>query len=982
MDLILCHTTADFDALGAAVGLTRLRSGARIVLPGGAHPGVRDFLAFHRDEFASIERRSVNPKQIRSLTIVDTQQRDRLGKAAEWLDLPHLKEIIIYDHHPTQSTDIPATQVYIEPVGASTTLVVEQLQKLVREQESGGEHLNQNTNSDFSHSPFLTPAEATVMALGIHVDTGSLTFDNSTARDATALAWLMSQGASLSVISEYVNRGLSHELQKLLPIALENINKINFCGHNIACIFLNNSQFVPGLSTLASVLLELTESDALLLASEYPVKEGERGSRGGREQGIEGEISRPDPELQTQHSGVSERRLTVIGRSRIEGVNLNQLFQTLGGGGHSQAASLSLKGVDAKALLDRLIEQIKAQIPQPPTARELMSSPVRTIRPETTIGQAQRILLRYGHSGLSVVNSEDQLVGIIARRDIDIALHHGFSHAPVKGYMTTNLKTIAPDTSLPEIESLMVTYDIGRLPVLENNQLVGIVTRTDVLRQLHQLSRGAGEQGSRGANIAYCPLPKAMQEILRSRLASPLWELLEKASEQAENRGWHLYLVGGAVRDLLLAEDAGVLMIQDIDLVVDGFHRSADVGAGVELAKELQKIYNKVRLEVHGQFQTAALLWHNDPNLDNLWVDIATSRTEFYPYPAANPEVEASSIRQDLYRRDFTINALALRLTEPRAGELLDFFGGFLDLQSRQIRVLHANSFIEDPTRIYRAVRFAVRLGFEIEPQTEGYIRHAIASGIYEAVKTQSGRAPALETRLRSELKYILQAPYWKPALQLLANLEALRCIHPSLELDSKLWWQVRSVDRCLQRFDPQQTVEHWLIRLEVLIAYLIPAYRGKVANNLQLPADSIDRLEHLAEAEAKIIEFLPNGDRGTSPIQCRPSEVVRLLRQYSLPTLILIMVHIPRYVRRIIWRYLTEWSHVKAPLNGNDLKKLGYKPGPQYSKILDDLLAATLDKDIYNLAESTPENSSNPQLDAEQMRAAAMSYLKERYPL
>lgn len=886
MDLVLCHTTADFDALGAAVGLTRLLSGARIVLTGGAHPAVRDFLALHRDEYSLIERRSVNPKLIRSLTVVDTQQRDRLGKAAQWLDLPDLTEITLYDHHLNQNSDIPATRVTIEPVGATTTLIVEQLQQVAGEQ-------------------FLTPAEATVMALGIHVDTGSLTFDNTTPRDALALAWLMAQGASLPVISEYIDPGLSRQLQQLLTVALDNLQRINQWGYTLAWSLIDTPGFVPGLSSLASRLIDLTESDILLLAARHK-------------------------------SDNSAESLTVIGRSRIDGTDLNQLFQDLGGGGHSQAASLTMKTVSSEMILQELIDSLKTQIPHPPTARELMSSPVRTIRPETTIGQAQRILLRYGHSGLSVVDANDQLVGIISRRDIDIALHHGFSHAPVKGYMTTNLKTISPDTPLPEIELLMVTYDIGRLPVLQNGQLVGIVTRTDVLRQLHQENRRGERDKDKGVNTPYCPLPISE---LRDRLAAPLWNLLQKASQQAEKRGWHLYLVGGAVRDLLLADNQKQVLLEDIDLVVDGFHKSADVGAGVELAKALQQIYSSARLEVHGQFQTAALLWHKDPDLGSLWVDIATARTEFYPYPAANPEVEASSIRQDLYRRDFTINALAMRLTNPRVGELLDFFGGLLDLQSRQIRVLHANSFIEDPTRIYRAVRFAVRLGFQIEPQTETYIRYAIASGIYEQIQGRNGKAPALETRLKSELKYILQAPYWKPALQLLANLEALRCIHSTLELDEKLWWQVRLFDRCLQRFDAQRTLEHWQMRLEVLIAYLAPEYRGKVANNLQLAVDSVERLQNLNKAESNIVESL-------FKLQLK-SEIVELFRQYDLPTLILIAVRSSRIIRQKIWHYVTEWSHIKSPLNGNDLKALGYKPGKQFKEILDALLTATLDGKI-----------------------------------
>jgi tRNA nucleotidyltransferase (CCA-adding enzyme) len=908
MDLILCHTTADFDALGAAVGLTRLLPGSKIVLTGGSHPPVRDFLALHRDEYPLIERRAVNPENICSLTVVDTQQRDRLGKAAEWLDLPHIKEIIVYDHHLGQEPDFPTTQLSVSAVGATTTLIVEQLQQ---QQIS------------------LTSAESTVMALGIHVDTGSLTFDQSTPRDALALAWLMQQGASLSVISTYRDPGLSPQLQRLLTQSLENLEYLCLRGYTIAWVTLKTDEFVPGLSNLASQLMELTEIDALLLANEYA-------------------------------SGGEDSRLTIIGRCQISSTNLNQLFRLFGGGGHSQAASLNLRGVDSQAILNQLLDGIKASIPHPPTARDLMSSPVRTIRPETTIAEAQRILLRYGHSGLSVVNHQGQLVGIISSRDIDIALHHGFSHAPVKGYMTTSLKTITPDTTLPQIQSLMVTYDIGRLPVLENGQLVGIVTRTDVLRELHhgefKIQNDALYETLRERGLANAALTKfkiqndfphsGLSTELQSRLAPQLWQLLTKASQEAEKRGWHLYLVGGAVRDLLLAkESTGTLMITDIDLVVDGFHKTADVGAGVELAKALQQVYPEARLEIHGAFQTAALLWHKDLILDCLWVDIATARTEFYPYPAANPEVEASSIRQDLYRRDFTINAIALRLTSPRAGELLDFFGGLLDLPAKQIRVLHPNSFIEDPTRIYRGVRFAVRLGFQIESQTAGYIRYAINSGVYDRTAQENSKTPALQTRLKAELKNILEAPYWQKALQLLDNLGALQCIHPTLSLDEALLRQLRLLERCLRRFDTQPTLIHWQMRLEALIAHLSPQYRAKVAKNLQLPEDSIARLKNLAQAQAEVMASLPTCER--------PSQVVQLLRKYNLPMLILIAVQSPRTIRRHIWKHITYWANVQPLLNGNDLKQLGYKPGSQYRQILDNVLVATLDGVIKTRVEA-----------------------------
>lgn len=900
MDLILCHTTADFDALGAAVGLTRLKLGAKVVLTGGAHPTVRDFLALHRDEYALIERRAVNIEQIQSLTIVDTQKRDRLGKAADWLDLPNLQSIEVYDHHLDLQTDIRSTTLHLDSVGATTTLIVEQLQKTELQ---------------------LTTAEANIMALGIHVDTGSLTFDQTTTRDAAALAWLMAQGANVKQISQYITPSLSPELQLLLTTALDNLHSLTHNGYSLSWVMLKTPEYVPGLSSLAMRLLEITETDALLVAAEYSK----------RQAGVEDN---------------SPSYLSIIGRSHIEGTNLNQLLQPLGGGGHSQAAAVNLRDVNPQQIIEQLVTQLQEQIPQPPKAKDLMSSPIRTIRPATTINEAQRILLRYGHSGLAVVNQQDQLVGIISRRDIDIALHHGFGHAKVKGYMAKNVKTITSQTLLSEMQSLMVTYDIGRLPVVENGQLLGIVTRTDVLRQLHDPESEAG--------LTTATTNSQFLIQLQSRLAPALWDLLTQAAQEAQQHGWHLYLVGGGVRDLLLAQGSDRLLLKDIDLVVDGYNSA--VGAGVTLATALQKSYPAARLEVHGAFQTAALLWHNDQVLDSLWIDIATARTEFYAYPAANPEVEASSIRQDLYRRDFTINAMAVRLTEAQSGslQLLDFFGGGLDLRSHLIRVLHPNSFIEDPTRIYRAVRFAVRLGFQIEPQTQEYIHYALESGVYERSLAENAKAPALQTRLKAELKLILQAPYWQEALQLLGRLGALRCIHPSLFLDNSLWRKVRLVDRWLKRFDPNHTLEHWLLRLEVIIAHLEDTARSQVANQLQLPLDSIERLQQLSQ-DTTVLKSL------AAPLL--NSEIVQLLRPYQIPTLILLAVASPRNLRRKLWQYFSNLADVQAPLNGNDLKQLGYQPGPQYKEMLDNLLAATLDRVIEN-------------------REEAIAFLLQHYPL
>ena len=885
MNIILCHQTVDFDALGSAIGLSRLKSGTKIVLTGGAHPAVKNFLALYKDEFAFAQIRSVKPEAIALIYIVDTQKRDRLSAAAAWLDLPNIKQIEIYDHHVDLKSDIAATKTHTEAVGAITTYIVELLQE---------------------NAISLTAFEATAMALGIHVDTGSLTFEQTTSRDAMAIGWLMEQGANVAIIAEYVEPGLSSQLQDLFKEALDKLQKTTIQGYTVASVLLQTDKFVGGLATLTARLIDLTESDVLLVGHQYPKSKGQK--------------------------------LVVIGRSRIAETNLNRLFQPFGGG-HAQAASMSVQTDNPQQLFDDLVTQLESQIPHPPTARDLMSSPVRTIRPDTTIEQAQRILFRYGHSGVSVVDKNDTLVGIISRRDLDLALHHGFNHAPVKGYMSRNLKTIDPNTTLPEIESLMVTYDIGRLPVIEDNELIGIVTRTDVLRQLHDGRNPTNIDTPNKANLTTRLLP-----TLQNRLEPAIWELLQQVTQAAKARGWNLYLVGGGVRDVLLTDDSEPLLLQDIDLVVDGFHRSADDRAGVELAGVIQQMYPDVSVSIHGEFQTAALSWQQDPVLNNLLIDIATARTEFYPYPTANPQVEASSIRQDLYRRDFTINALAVRLTPPKKGEfsrkgdLLDFFGGLIDLKLRQIRVLHANSFIEDPTRIFRAVRFAVRLGFIIESQTEEYIHYAIASGIYQELRISDRAAPALTTRLRAELKYILQAHYWKPALKLLAKLNALSCLHQDLILTKALAWQVACVSRWLHYIDVPN-VQPWSIRLETLIAYLAPTERLEVARNLQLPKDSLQRLEELETLETEIAPQLSNSKS--------TSQIYQLLQTYKPLTLILFAARSNKHIRRVVWQYITKLSKVKPLLTGKDLKSLGFKPGPLYKQILDDVLAATLDGKI-----------------------------------
>ncbi|MGB8700718.1 MAG: CBS domain-containing protein, partial [Thermosynechococcaceae cyanobacterium] len=781
----------------------------------------------------------------------------------------------------------------VESVGSTTTLITERLR---------------------SQSLSLSMAEATAMALGIHVDTGSLTYDHATARDAAALTWLMEQGANQRAIAAYIEPGFSAALQDLLGEALPQLQSAVVHGYRLAWVLLTTPGYVPGLSSLASQLLVLSESDALLLGHFYQTRSSQKD------------------------------RLTVIARSRIDGVDLTALLKPIGGGGHPQAAAATLQTAEPQFVLDQLVEHLQAQVPQPPVAADLMSSPVRTILPDTPIDQARRILLRYGHSGLSVVDSDGQLVGILSRRDLDLALHHGFGHAPVKGYMTAPVRTIAPDTPLPDIETLMVTYDIGRLPVVHQGQLVGIVTRTDMLRQLHQLKHPAPADQQ---TVVRTSVRQRLEQVLRPKLR----RILAIAAAAAQTEGWQLYLVGGAVRDLLLTGEEDRIVFREFDLVVDGVDTQRSQGAGVELARALRDAFPEAQLQVYGQFQTASLIWHEDPEMGGFSVDIATARSEFYPYPAANPEVSASSIRQDLYRRDFTVNALAVRLTRQgqsmsQTVELLDFFGGLGDLQQRQIRVLHPNSFIEDPTRIFRAVRFAERLHFTLDPQTESYIRHAIASGLYPQLQRNGDKAPALQSRLRNELKYIFQLPNWPDALRLMVDLGALQCVHPALDLQPDWQRSATLALRWLVQLDPKgKTIPRWLLILELLLLPLPDAERLQVAIQLHLPEMTQQRFADWTAAQTQVQTVL---------CEVRsPSQVVQSLMGYSVPLLIELAAFAAIPIRRQIWLYLTQWQAIKPLLTGSDLIALGYRPGPQFKAMLDTILAATLDGGMRTRAEA-----------------------------
>ncbi|HSL81870.1 MAG TPA: CBS domain-containing protein, partial [Thermoanaerobaculia bacterium] len=454
----------------------------------------------------------------------------------------------------------------------------------------------------------------------------------------------------------------------------------------------------------------------------------------------------------------------------------------------------------------------------------------------------------------------------------------------------------------------------------------GLVTRMQVLRHLHGRLRDAGSGVEK--RIAHLPEERApVGSLLRERLPESVRRRVERIAAVSRRYQLPVYLVGGIVRDVLLSREN-----RDLDLVVegDGPHfarlRSEELGG---------------RVRIHEAFMTAVVV---DP--EGFHIDVATARSEFYRAPAALPEVQTSPLRQDLYRRDFTINALAIRLGPEPSPELIDYFGGRRDLENRLLRVLHSLSFIDDPTRVLRAVRLALRLGFEISPETLHLVDVALAEGIFDRL---SG------ARLREELVLLLDDPALAVrGLERLEGLGVLRVLHPALVLEApgreRLrravaawdWYTVEGLS------DPPAAL--WRLMLLALVCppgdgadgqtCLAPAEVTELAERLMLSGDDLDLVSGGARRVEAARRVLAHPD-------VRPHEVREALGRLSGEEVLLLVASDEDPVRSWARRDLTELRPLKLAVRGGDLVARGVAPGRAIGEALDAVRRARLDGEI-----------------------------------
>ncbi|MCS6304442.1 MAG: CBS domain-containing protein [Nitrospira sp.] len=867
MDVIATHNNADFDGLASMVAARKLFPEAKLVLPGGGQETVRNFLAVHDLDMTKLK--DVDISQITRLVLVDTQDPDRIGTLKSCVENP-LVEVVVFDHHPdpTSTRVDRSKQSMIQSVGATTTLLVEQLRR--------------------RHIPVM-PFEATVMALGLYEETGSFTFPSTTSRDFEAGSFLVAAGADLNMVTETLHRPLDPDAVALLNDLLEHSEVHYLEGRKVLVATSTVDRCRGEAAGVVHRLAELQGVDAVVVA-----------------------VMMAD-------------RVEVIGRSRRSEIDVGWIAREFGGGGHAVAAAAAVKGQTLAEVKEKIVRLLTTQYRPTLLAQDVMTFPVKAIDVDTSVGEAGQRMTAYGLNVFPILDEKDHYTGLVSRESIQKALFHRLGKMAVRDIMQTDAYLAQPDTPFHEIETAMIERNQRFVPIVKDNKIVGVVTRTDLLRTLHddvlRVARMRTMRPSDAEAEIGGPL-RNVKGLLRSRLPYRLVTVLEEAGQLADRCEVSLFVVGGCVRDLLL----GIENL-DLDLVIEG--------DGIAFARKLGEVLH-ARVKIHERFGTAILLLP-----DGFRLDVATARTEYYEYPTALPTVEQSSIKKDLYRRDFTMNALAVRLNGKSFGDVLDFYGGQRDLNDKVIRVLHGLSFVEDPTRVFRAIRFESRFGFRLGKDTAALIAGAVKMNLFQRL---SGH------RLLEELKLLLGERKPKQAIKRLAESHLLRFIHPKLSWSDRLdrllvaleeavdWYRLLYLDR---------EMEAWLVYMMGLLEVLPERAVKDVFKRFPFSEQEAGRLKMARVGCHTVIRRL------ASQRSLKPADVYHLLSGLSDETLLLLMAKSKGdTVKRQVSAFLTTYQHVKPILTGTDLKTMGLKPGPKFKEILDRLLDARLNGEIKTESE------------------------------
>ncbi|MDD2336811.1 MAG: CBS domain-containing protein [Geobacteraceae bacterium] len=862
MEVITTHVNADFDCLGAMVAAKKLYPDAAMVFSGSQEKSMRDFFLKSTGFALDFKKaKDLDLSSISLLILVDCQHSSRIGRFSEVVSQPGVK-FHIYDHHPEIHGDIRPSAGEIRECGSSTTILTRIL-------------MDKNIS--------VSPTEATLMMLGIYEDTGNLTFPSTSVDDYRAAAWLLERGANLNTVSDFITQELTAEQISLLNDLLKSLRTTTINGVDISIAQASVDYYIGDIAILSHMIRDMENLDALFLAVDMG------------------------------------KRVFLVARSRLPEVDVGAVLREFGGGGHAHAASATVKDLTLIQVMAQLEEQLHTQVNPKRTAADIMSSPVKSVPTTATISDARDLLTRYNVNAMPVL-CDGEMVGIISRRIVEKSLYHNLGNLPVTEYMHTEYLRAVPQTPLSEIQDYIVGRERRLVPVFEGIILVGVITRTDLLRVMYA---GVHNRLEGVYDIARDEIPvrkRHMETVMQKRLSAPVYSKLKELGETGDLLDLPVYVVGGFVRDLLL----GVENL-DIDVTVEG--------DGILFAETLAKAHG-CRVKSHHKFGTAVIVFP-----DGFKIDVASTRLEFYSSPGALPTVERSSLKMDLYRRDFTINTLAIRLNKKDFGVLVDYFSAQRDLHEKVIRVLHNLSFVEDPTRVFRALRFEQRLDFRIAKHTENLIINAVKMNFLSKL---GGK------RLLTELVIILKEKEPLRAIERMGSLGLLQFIHPDLKLTPEIRQLLGETVKIVAWFDLlylERPYEKWVVYFLSLCDPLSIAQFMETCTRLSLAEQYRKKLFEMKNRVDSILEAMQR--RIIRGPKMKRSEIYFLLNEIPVEILLYIMVKTKvEGVKKFVSLFFTQLQGVRPTITGEDLKDMGVPPGPAFKKIIDRVFRARLDDD------------------------------------
>lgn len=723
----------------------------------------------------------------------------------------------------------------------------------------------------------LTSLEATLFALGIYTDTGSFTYGGTSSRDIRAVAWLLEQGAVLDTVRRFMTKPLNIEQQALLEQLMDSIDSRSIHGYDLSVCTATSDKIIDNINTVVRVLRDILDVSALIVLVAMP------------------------------------EHVQLIARSTTDAINVGQLAEYFDGGGHPRASASAIPKLSLQAIHERVWQFLNQHIQPAIRVANLMSfGEVQTVSADDKISEIITPLRRIGHEGYPVLEN-NKVVGLLTMRSADKALEHGLKQSTVREVMNSGSITLNPDDSVNTLEEIMVSSQWGQIPVLDNTgKLIGIVTRTDLIRYWGQTHPTVAIE-----------IPKINPVEASQTLGEANIRLVEFIADFAQSKKMYLYMVGGIVRDLLLKRPNF-----DIDFVLEG--------NAIDFAEALQAKYGG-EIQSYPPFGTATWTLTEDVaeklglSLSDIphHLDFATARSELYEHPTALPTVYNSGIKLDLRRRDFTINSMAVQLSPVRAmWQILDFYGGLSDLDNGLIRVLHSLSFVDDPTRILRAVRFANRLNFEIEARTKDLIQSALPM-----LKRVTGE------RLQNELTLILNDDSPADALIQLEQLNILQSIHPQFQIPNN----IRDVfDLLAQKKYPQWGQESDLLRWHILMATVNHEAIEAILEELLFAQNKISSIKKSAEILQDASEVIYD--------DAKPSVIFKRLKPLTDEALMTVwLLADTALARQRIKTFYMSWRHIKPISDGNTLKQMGLKPSPIFREILERLQDAWLDGEVHD---------------------------------